>query len=79
MKYIQLFNENLAGEVVESVGSFSISIVDSRLSLNNIELLGYELLSRENTLHKKEPYYVGFKIYRGSSFRTAKPITELIT
>jgi hypothetical protein len=79
MKYIQLFNENLVGEVVESLGSFPVAIVDGRLRRSNIEKLGYELLVRENKQHKKEPYYVGFKIYQGTSFRTARPLTELIT
>jgi hypothetical protein len=56
-----------------------VAIVDGRLRRSNIEKLDYELLVRENKQHEEEPYYVGFKIYQGTSFRTARPLTELIT
>ena len=76
MKYIQLYNKDLSGKVVEAMGSFSVLVVDGRVNLDNIINLGFELLEKENKISRG--YYVGFKVHQGESFSRSKPITRLI-
>lgn len=60
--YVILFAKNLAGEIVEGMGSYSVIEPEEHVSLNNRVQIGYMLLERENKLSNN--YYIGFRIYQ---------------
>ena len=60
--YVVLLTHDLAGDVVEGLGSFSIFKLDGRMSLSNQVPIGYKLLEREESIRNN--CYIGFRIYQ---------------
>lgn len=73
--YIQFYARLLNGEIDEALASDGVMPLDGRLSIENMELAGYEQARRLRNVQK----HCGFKVMMGSSFSTGKPVTHYTT
>lgn len=68
--YVQYKMRDLAGKVVDAMGSDGVFILDGR---NTIATMIEDAKTRMEKLELVQPYYLGFEINRGDRFE--KPIT----
>lgn len=76
MKYhVQLLERKLDGSIDDSLGSFSVAVVDGRYSRDNMMNCGHELLARER---RRGDWFIGFSLRAGPRFTDCREVARYI-
>ncbi|MHC4270614.1 MAG: hypothetical protein ACYSTS_19460 [Planctomycetota bacterium] len=73
--YVQFLQKNLSNNIAEACGSDGVFILDGRNCLNTMIIDAHERMKK---LKKVQPYYIGFRIMKGSRFDNSTMIREVL-